>query len=440
MNEMVIKRHSFDLAKNRLKEFSERTEAELEIDRVETDGGFLGLGDHKVTGNELNRRLETIQGHFIAVNTTNNKVIKEFREIYNALDGLDRDYIASIVANVKAIEKTSNDVRVQQGTLKQHHEKLASQQSKLDAHQVEIEKNVANISKVVAALKVFKEKLESYKHLSDIDKIWNDCQKWHQEISTLSGNISDAITKSNSANAKAISDVMVLLKDTDDKAGKLAESLNEQVCRIDDIRTFIDELKNTAHLKDIDNMWDTLSNALDSLNELTSEIETVKKDIALQKQDIAKALAFVDLVSQYEHLQDVDIVWDKVESNEKKLEALAEQSERISTAIAETQSDVRALEAHKQKIESIVHLRDIDDTWASAEKHTIQIEELQTQDNEIKKLIQQNRDFSDQALKAEKEANDSAIQQLNKKIQYAYWIAGGSMALTIVELLLLLLR
>ena len=196
----------------------------------------------------------------------------------------------------------------------------------------------------------------------------------------------------------------------------------------------------TTHLKDIDNMWDTLSNALDSLNELTSEIETVKKDIALQKQDIAKALAFVDLVSQYEHLQDVDIVWDKVESNEKKLEALAEQSERISTAIAETQSDVRALEAHKQKIESIVHLRDIDDTWASAEKHTIQIEELQTQDNEIKKLIQQNRDFSDQALKAEKEANDSAIQQLNKKIQYAYWIAGGSMALTIVELLLLLLR
>ena len=50
MNEIAIKRHSFDLAKNRLKEFSEKTEAELEIDKVRTDGGFLGLGDHKVTG------------------------------------------------------------------------------------------------------------------------------------------------------------------------------------------------------------------------------------------------------------------------------------------------------------------------------------------------------------------------------------------------------
>lgn len=127
MNEIVIKRHSFDLAKNRLKEFSEKTEAELEIDKVRADGGFLGLGDHKVTGYELNRRLETIQEHFIAVNTTNNKVLKEFREVYNALDVLDKDYITSIVANVKAIEKTSNDVRVQQGTLKQHNEKLANQ-------------------------------------------------------------------------------------------------------------------------------------------------------------------------------------------------------------------------------------------------------------------------------------------------------------------------
>ena len=84
MTEITIKRHSFDLAQERLKEFSEGTEAQVEIDRVRTDGGFLGLGDHKVTGYELNRRLKIIQSHFITVNETNNKVIKEFREVYNA--------------------------------------------------------------------------------------------------------------------------------------------------------------------------------------------------------------------------------------------------------------------------------------------------------------------------------------------------------------------
>ncbi|HFU4460605.1 TPA: hypothetical protein ACGPAL_002116, partial [Streptococcus suis] len=120
MNEIEIKSHSFDLAKNRLKEFSENTEAELEIKKVRTSGDFLGLGDHKVTGYELNKRLEMIQKHFITVNTTSNMVIKEFREVYNALDVLDKDYISSIIANVKAIEKTSNDVRSQQRLLKHH--------------------------------------------------------------------------------------------------------------------------------------------------------------------------------------------------------------------------------------------------------------------------------------------------------------------------------
>ena len=191
MNKIEIRKHSFDLAKNRLKEFSETRKGELEIDKVQTAGDFFGLGDHMVTGNELNSRLETIQEHLIAVNTTNNKVIKEFREIYNALDVLDRDYISSIVANVKAIEKTSNDVRIQQGTLKQHNDKLASQQSKLDAHQVEIEKNVANISKIVTALEVFKEKLEGYKHLTDIDKIWNDISESKENLNVINNSLQD---------------------------------------------------------------------------------------------------------------------------------------------------------------------------------------------------------------------------------------------------------
>lgn len=247
MNEMVIKRRNFDVEKNRLNEFSKNTDAKLEIDKVKTDGGFLGLGDHKVTGGELNNRLGTIQKHFIAVNTITNKVIKEFSAIYNALELLDKEYIASILTNVEAIEKTSNDVRKQQKTLKLHHEKLEIQQSKLDMHQVEIEKNVSNISKVVDVLKAFKKKLESYKHLSDIDKLWNDCQKWRQEISNLSGSISDAIVTSTSTNAKAISDVKVLLNATDEKAEKLAESISEQICRIDDISTSIQQLNKKIY-------------------------------------------------------------------------------------------------------------------------------------------------------------------------------------------------
>ena len=52
-----IKTHNFEVAKRGLKEFSQKTADDLQINTVRTDGGFLGLGDHKVTGDELNDRL-----------------------------------------------------------------------------------------------------------------------------------------------------------------------------------------------------------------------------------------------------------------------------------------------------------------------------------------------------------------------------------------------
>ena len=105
MNEIAIKKHNFDAAKNRIKEFSEKSDSELNIELVETSGGFLGLGNHMVTGRELNERITAFQKYLIDINKINNDTIKEFREVYNTFDILDKDYISSIVASVEAIKK-----------------------------------------------------------------------------------------------------------------------------------------------------------------------------------------------------------------------------------------------------------------------------------------------------------------------------------------------
>lgn len=356
MNEIVIKRHSFDLAKNRLKEFSEKTETELGIDEVQTGGGFLGLGDHKVTGYELNERLKTIQKNFIAVNTTNNKVIKEFREVYNALDVLDKDYITSIVANVKAIEKTSNDVRVQQGTLKQHNEKLANQQSKLDAHQAEIEKNVANISKIVTTLKVFKEKLEGYKHLTDIDKIWNDCKSIQSEIRV----VSDSITKFSK---KTTEDIATLSK----------------------------------------KMVATEEYAVDSRNLIT------------------KLEAFKEEVSALNHLMEVDEIWKQTEEHQTRINRVEQECK-----------------ANTDKLSGISHLDDVDGMWNSVEEHTSKLIKCEKRDEELADAIQKNKEEVNENIAEAVRTANAAIETLTKKVKYAYWIAGGTAGLAIIELILLL--
>lgn len=389
MNDIVIKRHSFDLAKNRLKEFSEKTEAELKIDKVRTDGVFFGLGNHKVTGYELNERLETIQGHFINVNTTNNKIIKEFREVYNALDVLDKDYITSIVNNVKAIEKTSNDVRVQQETLKQHNKKLANQQSKLDAHQDEIDKSVANISKIITALKVFKEKLEGYKHLTDIDKIWKDCKTIQNEIRV----VSDSITKFSKKTTEDIDTLFKKLSDAEEYAVNSRNSITE----LESFRTKVTALN---HLMEVDDVWK----------------KTEEHKLCIKKLEQA----------------------DKIHTD--KLDELVQVDSRILQRIDSNEGEINDLKGYKGKLDSISHLEDVDSIWKSVEEHTSQLTESGKRDEELATSIQKNKYEVDKKIADAVQTANAAVESLTKRVKYTYWIAGGSAGLAIIELILLLIK
>ena len=392
MNEIVVKRHSFDMAKNRLKEFSEKTEAELKIDKVETKDGFLGLGDHKVTGYELNERLETIQEHLIDANAINNKVIKVFREIYNALDALDKDYITSIVANVKAIEKTSNDVRVQQETLKQHNEKLANQQNKLDARQVEIEENVANISKIVTALKVFKEKLDRYNHLTDIDKIWNDCKAIQNEI--------------------------------------------------------------RVQQNELDNLAATSENCKESIATLSKNLVDAEKYAADSRNLIIKLEDFREEVSALNHLMEIDEIWKKNEEHQIRIKRVEQESKvhidelneleqrdsKMCESITSNTHEISLLKKYKDELSGISHLYDIDGMWNDIEDHTSKLIECEKRDVELTDTIQKNKEEVNEKIVEAVQAANVAVEILTKKVKYAYWIAGGSAGLAIVEMILLLMK
>lgn len=557
MNEIDIKRHSFDLAKNRLKEFSEKTEVELEIDKVQIDGGFLGLGDHKVTGYELNRSLETIQRNFIAVNTTNNKVIREFGEVYNALDVLDKDCITSIVANVKAIEKTSNDVRLQQEILKQHNEKLANQQRELDVHQIEIEKNVENISKIVAALKVFKEKLEGYKHLTDIDKIWNDYKTMQNEIQVVSDSITkfskkvteDIATANNKS--KVLSDqvnrdILTLRNETksfkeffSDLSEKLECTVNlidNQIPVIQETASFAEHLKTVAHIDDVDSMWDDINKAKKNFGIIENSLQNIEADILKMQKHLDEIDSFVAILNDYTYLQDIDNMWEDLDicktniekingniqayqnelntlattsaeykeaiatlfknladaeeyavdsrtliteleafraevsalnhlmevdkiwkqteeyqirinrveqegkSHTDKLDELEQADDKMRESIVSNAHNISVLKEYKDKLSGISHLDDVDSIWKNVEEHTSKLIECERRDEDLAVTIQKNKEEVNENIAEAVQAANAVIEFLTKKVKYAYWIAGGSAGLAIIELILLLMK
>lgn len=172
----VVKYHHFEEAKQALKAFSEHTTTDLELKRVEDHKGIgeffgdlfysRGIGlSHKVTGEELNQLTAQIQKNLHRINNTQIKLIREFGQVYCALDALDKDYIRGILVSIKATEETSEG-------LKQAYEK--------------IEEIVEEQRRTIDILKKFKRRLEGYAHLSDVDRLWSDCRRWESELQALS--------------------------------------------------------------------------------------------------------------------------------------------------------------------------------------------------------------------------------------------------------------
>ncbi len=289
MGKLVIKRHDFENAKNELKKFSEQTTTDLDLKRVDDSKGlgeFLGdwiLGrgiglNHKVTGEELNDLTAQIQMHLHSVNNTQIILIKEFGQVYSALEALDQDYIQAILVSIRATEKTSQSIQETQG---------------------QINKIVAHQKKALEELKKFKQKLDSYAHLGDIDNIWSNCQKWYEEINTLSKSIESAAD-------------------------------------------FTYVLEQVTHLKDVDDMWESLSSAHASIRNISDDLELIQNAVSKHQEDINNLLSFMD-------------------SNESEINHLKEYKEKLSNMSASIQKnkeevDIKIADAIQEKnvaIESI---------------------------------------------------------------------------------------
>ena len=179
MNELNIKNHDFEDAKNSIKKFSEQSGMDLYIKRVDSNKDigewfssfFVGEGfgsEHKVSGKELNELISQLQSNFQSVNETQIKLIKEFGQVYNALEALDKDYIKAIIASINST-------------------KIAS--AGIESAQKDINKIIEEQKNTLELLIKFKKNLDRYTHLKDIDKMWDSLTDINNAINDISGEL-----------------------------------------------------------------------------------------------------------------------------------------------------------------------------------------------------------------------------------------------------------
>ncbi len=432
MGELVIKEHDFKEAKESIKQFSEQTAVELELRKVNDKKSFgEWVGDafigadmgikHKVTGDELNNLTIKIQTHLNSINGTQIKIIKEFGEIYNALEALDKDYIQGILISIKATEVTSEGIR---------------------AHQKQLDKIISDQKSTLEVFKKFKQRLDTYIHLGDVDKIWNDCQRWNEEIKNLSSYVSQAISESG-YNSEKIQVVEAIVKTSENNVANFNIELKAQIKRIEDILVITNELDKIIHLQDVDKMWKSLAETRDSLQYIYGEIERAKEVKIKQQTSIDKLLIFEDAIRSDKHLNNIDQIWNMTEKLDSEFLILKQQNENTLEIIKDNKESIVNLSEYKKQLSSISHLTDIDELWHSNKECSSKIVELQKQDLETKNCVENNKELVDKTIKDLKElngANDLAIKNLNKKVKFSYINAGSSLAISIIELAIILTR
>ncbi|MBQ3732268.1 MAG: hypothetical protein II905_11010, partial [Muribaculaceae bacterium] len=125
------------------------------------------------------------------------------------------------------------------------------------------------------------------------------------------------------------------------------------------------------------------------------------------------------------HLGEVDATWADVQAHKSDLSGLHEQINEITSKATETtekiHADLAVLQQFQTLLESYTHLGEVDATWADVQAHKSDLSGLHEQINEI-----------DEDGKRREEA-------FNKKLIIAYSVAGGSLALTIIHLVLRLI-
>ncbi len=411
MGDLIIQRKNFEDAKNELEEFSKKIVTPVGFDTVNTSkgvgewlgdfvtGGGIGI-EHKVTGKELNNLTGEIQKQLIAINNTHHEFVREFGQVYKALEALDKDYIYAILTAIKATEETSKGV---------------------ESAQYKISKVVEGQKKTLEMLKDFKAKLDGYTHLGDIDRMWNDCQEWHDDMEKLSDSIHSA-TQVGETNTDKIEEIITLLARADLRVDDLENLAERQGKELDDLISFASELEKIVHLKDADEMWESLSKANKSLLDISAELNSLKSNVAEHRADINKLAMFVEKISAYEHMDDIDRIWRDNEETKEELVRLRGKDEEILAAVKTNQTIISVLKAYKEHLSEMEHLDDVDALWEANNTHKGRLDAI-------------NNDIADV-----KSRSCLDFENLSKKIKYAYWIAGGSAALAVVELILLVLN
>lgn len=458
MEELVIQKHNFEASKTQLKKFSEQTTTELDLKKVNSSkdvgewfaelfkGGGIGK-DHKVTGDELNQLTSQVQQNLIDINTTQRNLIHEFGEVYSALEALDKDYIQAILISIEASRKNSEKIKDSQKKIESNQKDIQKNQKDIQDAQGKIEREGQIQKKTIKALQQFKEKLDKYQHISDIDKMWTDIQNYAKEIATYKNAVAaleqfkqktekykhlseiDEIWQTAQINGKSI---QVLQNQSTDLA-EVVDAHSNDINTLNEMKLFIEGME---HFSDIDSMWDDILKADETIHKISTSVENILSKINGQGKDISVLQNEQNKIIKQNHIYEIDSMWNNIKSVEKDITDLKSQMVEATAAIEGLETKLQSVIEKQDSLNEIVHLKDIDELYECSQENMVAIETLQ---KTSKSTVDEVSAIKELLANQVNKVNDLEMG-CSKKIKIAYALAGTSIGIAVIELILMILR
>lgn len=380
MSEYNIEKANFEKQKEELKTFAEQPATSTELDKFSTKGkfsdflggGLLGMLDHKVTGDEMNEFVAELQKCFVEINERDKKVIKEFGQVYETFESLDKGYIQGILIGVKSAEEASREAKVAQK---------------------DIDDTIKALRLTVQKLQEFKKQINAYAHIKDVDEMWDSLNE-------------------------AVSNIILLKTDIDAtiiRLDEITEGFNIYKGKLDGIK----------HIEDIDQIWDTVKNLK---NQIFDQEKKLKEQIGIIQGNVSDLL---DFTKSQSHFYDIDKMWNSVCAIDTRINTCNDKNNEIILKQQEQNDSISILQASIKEFESQEHYKEIDKEWEYS--HSLG-ERLEKEANRIEYGNGKLNEFENQIHTVE---NENVL--LRRKISVAYIIAGGSIGLSVVQLILSML-
>lgn len=395
MSNLPINYHSFEINKNKIKQFSNTLPAPIELKSV-SESSFKFF-DHRVTGAEFNSAIEQVQKAFRDSNNVNKKIIKEFSVIYDAFESLDKDYIQGIKSSVASADKSSKQAleacakaRVAREEIKKTQEVLIKNVKNL---QGKIEVIDSSLSKKDAAIEILSKFINSeiaeQKQLRD--KMTSTLDLYKSQIAEQNRTgleLKDKITANVEAYETKISEQSKIILELKDKIASFTEHYRAEI-----------EEQNKKFVK--------------LNNKINSYAANYRAKAEEQSRNIAELNRNIYSYAEYYN--------NKIGEQDRYIDSCVEE---YRTKIAEQSQSVTELNS---KIDS--YAEKFEAQFDTQNKTITELSNFINFKLEQQRLLN-NKVASDiKAHQAQLEEQNKTIAKLNNKIKYAYLVSAIAIAI-----------